>query len=397
MPESVHRTLTERIKELSVLHKTARLMTQDNLSERDVIREVVALLPSGWQYPEITLARISVAEIDERTPGFLTTEWRQSAEFFVSSQMRGEVEVVYLEPKPEETEGPFLAEERELIESVADMICSFMRHKLSERDILRNNAGLEDLVASRTAELNLKNRQLDSEVHRHRAAREQIEEYQARLRRLATELSLAEARERREIASDLHGQIIQEFAFMKLRLQQLRGDAVFSGFDRQLEEMLTLLEIAIKHTRQLTFEISPPILYELGLIPAMEWLAENYQKRHSIEIGVKAPGKKLELTDALKITLFKCVQELLSNVVKHAKADRVAISCAQQKTGIEIAVSDNGRGFEMEAPASSDISVSGFGLFSIRERLRCFGGEMKIESHPGNGSTIILTVPVDHP
>ncbi|MCC6477492.1 sensor histidine kinase [bacterium] len=353
----MQRTLNERIKELSVLHKTARLMIQDDLSECEVIREVVALLPSGWQYPDVTQARICVADIDERTPGFRQADWRQSAEFLVSSEQRGTIDVVYLEQKPDESEGPFLAEERELIDSVADMICSFMRHKSTER--------------------------------------EQVEDYQARLRRLATELSLAEARERREIASDLHGQIIQEFAFMKMRLQQLRGDAVFSGFDRQLEEMLTLLEIAIKHTRQLTFEISPPILYELGLIPAIEWLAENYQHRHRIEIRVESKRKKFELSEALKITLFKCVQELLSNVVKHAQAGRVSISCTQNQNCTAITVSDNGCGFDPQV--SSANSGSGFGLFSIRERLRCFGGDMQIRSALGSGTTITLSVPVERP
>ena len=226
-------------------------------------------------------------------------------------------------------------------------------------------------------------------------AQHQIEEYQSRLRQLATELSLAEERERREIAVALHDNIIQEFAFIKLRVAQFRGDAVFCGFERNLEEILSLIEGAIQSTRRLTFNISPPVLYELGLSAALEWLAEQYAKRHQLQIQAQLKAQTNKLPEALRITLFKCVQELLTNVVKYAQASHVLIKLQAQNNQLCIVVVDNGIGFDVsriEAVAGAD---HGFGLFSIRERLKSFGGEMVVKSEIGKGTTVTLSAPLE--
>ena len=154
-----------------------------------------------------------------------------------------------------------------------------------------------------------------------------MQENQARLRQLATKLTLTDARERREIAVRLHDEIIQEFAFIKLRVAQFRGDAVFCGFERNLEEILALLDGAIQDTRRLTFEISAPILYELGLAAALEWLGEQYQKRHKLRVRVQQQALPAQLSEAVRVTLFQCVQELLTNAVKYAACRTVHIAC----------------------------------------------------------------------
>jgi signal transduction histidine kinase len=177
-------------------------------------------------------------------------------------------------------------------------------------------ASLETLLAERTEALRRTGEQLSLEVERHREAQRRIDEDQSRLRRLATELSLAEARERREIAVALHDEIIQEFAFVKLRIGQFRGDAVFYGFERSLEEILALLERAILQTRRLTFDLSPPVLYDLGLGAALEWLAERYLQRHRLRVELDLdPDRSTSIPEAVRVTLYKCVQELLTNVV----------------------------------------------------------------------------------
>ncbi|MBL0060896.1 MAG: hypothetical protein IPP40_05250 [bacterium] len=248
--------LQERVKELTALHKTARLLQDDDRSMRDVLRDVVALLPAAWQYPEIAAARICFRNVDESSSGFQTTPWIQSAKFTPLLGEDGILQIVYLEERPTEDEGPFLAEERELVDSVAEMLRSYVQHKLA-------NENLELQVQERTSEL----------------------------RRLATELSLAEARKNREIAVDLHDHVIQEFAFIKLRAQQFRGDAVFCGFENRFDEIIALIERAIQFTRRLTFEISTPILYELGLSAALEWLAEHYEQHHKLSTKVKPQSR----------------------------------------------------------------------------------------------------------
>ncbi len=353
------RKLQERVKELTALHKTARLLQDDDRSMRDVLCDVVALLPAAWQYPEITAARISFRAFNEASPGFQVTPWMQSAMFTPQSGEEGILQVVYLEERPREDEGPFLAEERELIDSVAEMLRSYILHKLA-------NENLELLIQERTSEL----------------------------RRLATELSLAEARKNREIAADLHDHVIQEFAFIKLRAQQFRGDAVFCGFENRFDEIIALIERAIQFTRRLTFEISTPILYELGLSAALEWLAEHYEQHHKLRTKTKLDPIVRNLPEAVNITVFRCVQELLTNCVKYAQAKTVHIETKCEGHWFTLTVNDDGVGFDTTKLEQSAVR-EGFGLFSIRERLRHFGGSMILVSNIGHGTKVTLAVPLE--
>ena len=385
MQDLILHKLQERVKELTALHRTARILQDDRRSDGEVLREIVWLLPAAWQYPEVTEARIRFDDLTEATPRFRETPWTQMAQFTARSTHRGSIEVAYLEERPPEAEGPFLAEERDLIESLADMLGSYFQHQLAGREIQAAQENLERLIAARTEEL-------AREVAEHREARRQIEDYQDRLRRLATEMALNDERRRREVAVDLHDHIIQEFAFIKLRIQQFRGDAIFCGFERNLDEIVSLLEGAIQHTRVLTFEISTPILYELGLPAALEWLAEQYEKRHKLKIKLNLEGNSASLPEAVRVTLFKCVQELLTNIVKYAQASRVTLTMKHEAKHLWIEVADNGCGFDATKLEAAGNAEHGFGLFSIRERLKYFGGEMLLRSVIGKGTTVRLSV-----
>ncbi len=358
-PDLTLHKLQERVKELTALHKSARLLQDDERPMRDVLHDVVALLPAAWQYPDIATARVNLGDIVEASPGFRETKWMQSSRFIPRPGQEGFVQIAYLEERPAEHEGPFLAEERDLIDSLAEMIRSYVQHKLA-------NENLELLVQERTSEL----------------------------RRLATELSLAEARKNREIAADLHDHVIQEFAFIKLRAQQFRGDAVFCGFENRFDEIIALLERAIQFTRRLTFEISTPILYELGLAAALEWLAEHYEQHHKLSTKVNLTSASPNLPEAVSITLFRCVQELLTNCVKYSQAENVLITSKVESHWFFITVQDDGIGFDTLSLKQSTAREA-FGLFSIRERLRHFGGSMILESTIGKGTTVRLAVPVE--
>jgi signal transduction histidine kinase len=255
---------------------------------------------------------------------------------------------------------------------------------------------LEMLLAERTEALCRSNEQLHIEIEQNREARLRIEDNQNRLRRLATELSLAEARERREIAVALHDDIIQEFAFVKLRIAQFRGDAVFHGFERNLEEILALLERALQQMRSLTFDLSPPVLYDLGLSAALEWLSERYFKRHKLRVELDLRLERPErLPEALRVTVYKCVQELLTNVVKYAQESTAQLLLRRDGSMLILEVADHGTGFDPERLSWLAGPQHAFGLFSIRERVRSFGGEMTIRSAPGAGTTVRLTLPAE--
>jgi PAS domain S-box-containing protein len=114
--------LGERVKELTVLHRAARVLQNEELTKDEVMRELIALLPAGWQYPEVTAARIRLGDAERATPNFIVTPWMQRTDFKTTDGKLGEVEVAYLEERPAAHEGPFLSEERTMIDSVAEML-----------------------------------------------------------------------------------------------------------------------------------------------------------------------------------------------------------------------------------------------------------------------------------
>ncbi|MBU0679410.1 MAG: sensor histidine kinase [Verrucomicrobia bacterium] len=219
--------------------------------------------------------------------------------------------------------------------------------------------------------------------------------YQEELRSLASELSLAEERERRRIATLMHDEVTQTLALMAIRLGQLLAKDVGKDSLSLLEEVSDLLDKSIHQTRTLTFELSSPILYELGLEPALQWLAEQLEEQHGITTEWHGDGDKKPLTDDLCVVLFQTVRELLVNVRKHARASHVDVSCSRENNCVKIVVKDDGSGFTPAAIGRHNPKAGGFGLFSIRERLGRLGASVKIDSEPGAGTLVTLTAPLN--
>lgn len=361
MADSLQQRLQERVKELTALHRTARLLQDTGQPVDAVVPAVAALLPPAWQHPDICEGRIRCGERVWTTPGFRESPWHQHETFRLRDGGTGAVEVVYLEERPPADEGPFLAEERELIRSLADLMRAYFQHRRDDEAILSANERLERQVAERTASL----------------------------RRLAAEVSLAEERERRSIAADLHDHLGQGLALIRIRLQRLRGDAALGGHGPALDELVALSDQAIRYTRGLTFELSPPVLYELGLGPALEWLGEETARKHGLQVKVRDRAR-CPLADDLKVMLWKSARELLHNVVKHAGARRVEIGLAARAGGIVLEVADDGCGFDA-GQARRDAGER-FGLFSIAERLHQLGGRLELDTAPGRGTRVRLVV-----
>lgn len=218
--------------------------------------------------------------------------------------------------------------------------------------------------------------------------------YQDKLRSLASELSLAEERERRRIATDLHDRIGQTLAITKIKLGALMESVSSQNLVNGLEEIRGLIEQTIGHTRSLTLELSPPILYELGFEAAVEWLTEQIQAQHGILTQFESDDYPRSLEDDVRMLLFKGIQELLFNVVKHARARTVNVSLRKDGDGIEIVVEDDGVGFDTEESKSKIGQMGGFGLFNICERLDHLGGQFRVASKPGRGTRVTISAPL---
>lgn len=216
---------------------------------------------------------------------------------------------------------------------------------------------------------------------------------ESRLRHLASELSLAEERERRRIATNLHDRIGQTLSICKLKLESLQETKPPNQYSGLIDEVRELLDQTIKDTRLLTFELSPPVLYMLGLEAALEGLASQMQDQHGILCDFEDYGKSAHLDDDVRAVLFQAVRELLFNVVKHAQADSVKVSIWKYDGEIRINVEDDGIGFDASQLSPQTYKADGFGLFIISERLNCIGGHLEINSEPGSGTLITLTAP----
>lgn len=226
-------------------------------------------------------------------------------------------------------------------------------------------------------------------------AEEQIRQYQWQLRSLATEIGLAEERERRRIATGLHDQVVQMLALAKIRLGSFESD--LQGSDEQKESLKSIrrvIDSAIQETRALTFELSPPVLYELGLVPALEWLAERTERKEGLSCSLHREATRLPIPVDHAVVLFQAMRELINNVIQHACASRIDIHVAADQETVQLAVRDDGLGFD---PAGLEIVAHQedhhFGLFNIRERIRQLGGRFEVESKPGQGCRIGLVVP----
>ncbi|MCI0417205.1 sensor histidine kinase, partial [bacterium] len=193
---------------------------------------------------------------------------------------------------------------------------------------------------------------------------------------------------------ELHDSIGQSLAMTNMKLSAIRQLSLPVEVAPEIDELRRLLEAAIRLTRSLSFDLSPPVLHDLGLEAALDWLVERTEQEHSIRVEFEDDGNDKPLDENLRNLLFTMVQELVFNVVKHAKATDAKISVWREGKQIQIEVHDNGCGFEVPSAVPEPDNSRGFGLFSIRERLRYFGGCLAIQSHPESGTRVRLTAPL---
>ena len=215
--------------------------------------------------------------------------------------------------------------------------------------------------------------------------------YLSRLRRLSSEVVLSEERERRRIASDIHDGLGDELTLARITAADL---ASAHPTDPRLPTLTRILDRCIQDARALTFALAPPVLHEIGLHAALEWLAERQNLGSGVQMSFAGPPEPPGLTEAERILCYRSVRELLRNVVTHSEARSAVVTARVYAGRYEIEVLDDGRGFDVEQ-ALSHADGAGFGLFSIRERLRDLRGQLLVSSTMGSGSRLTMRLPVD--
>jgi len=236
---------------------------------------------------------------------------------------------------------------------------------------------------------------INRDITDRKKAEEKMQAYQEQLRALSSELLRTEERERRHLASDLHDSICQYLALAQIQLSNLGKSATGREVAETRKSIHELLDLALTEARSLTNELSPPMLYHVGLAPALISLAEQMQKQYGLRIAVHCPDVLANIQDDdLRAALFRATRELLINIVKHAQSKRANVTLRQDGEQFQIEVSDTGVGFDFANIEKRKKQKGGFGLFSIGERLNHLGGNMEISSQPGKGTRVNISVPL---
>jgi len=264
--------------------------------------------------------------------------------------------------------------------------------KRAEKALRDAKDALEHRVAERTGELRQTVEALQQEIARRESAENVLRERSEQLRALASELTLAEQRERRRLAEVLHDELQQLLVGAKFRLTMLSraGDARVKQLADEVED---LLHRSIECSRTLTGELSPPILHHGGLLAALEWLVVWMQEKHALAVDLQTDGSAEPGSEEMRVLLFQSARELLFNAAKHAKVSRARVCLERRNEHIVLTVADDGVGFDPDAAIPRAGRPGGFGLFSIRERLSLLAGQLEIDSAPDRGSRFRMLVP----
>lgn len=349
--------LGERVKELTALHRAAHIL-QEGQTTAGWLQELVSVLPPAWQYPEVTAARIQLGELEFATPGFTRTPWTMGAEVVGSDGLRGAIEVVYLEERPAEDEGPFLAEERELIDSLAEMMRSAIDRRRAEE-------------AQRGSEAAL------------RASYDQIQD-------LVGRLIVAQEAERTRIARELHDDINQQLAALSIALSGLRR-RLADGADVR-DELARLQQRTVEmsnEVRHLSHELHPGVLQHAGLVAALRAHCAEFRSQHGIEVTLRTEDLD-GIRPEVALCLYRVTQEALQNIARHAHARYVRVSLVHTADRLELTIGDDGQGFDLAEVRRA----GGLGLISLDERVRLVRGNLRIDTRPQWGTEVWVQVPL---
>ena len=229
------------------------------------------------------------------------------------------------------------------------------------------------------------------------AANDLLIDYQNRLKALAFKLTIAGEKERKSIASDLHDNVAQALALLRMEVATVMKRSSDQATLPLLKEISETLLKTLNETRNLMSDLSSPSMNEIGLRAAIsEWLEKNIGERHKIktELIDNTNSNRNLFNEDEKIILFRNVRELLVNTVKHARANEVSVIFDSDQFNRKISVVDDGEGFDFLAISGyKKDKEKGYGLFSVEERMYDLEGSVEIKSSPGNGTTIVLTLP----
>jgi len=229
-------------------------------------------------------------------------------------------------------------------------------------------------------------------------ARDVTEEKSMRdnLRYYLSQITRAQEEERKRIARELHDDTSQVLYAVSRQVDNFLRDNVHLAPDQAafLKDLHQQLNVALEEVHRFSQALRPPMLDDLGLLPAVRWLVDEMGKFMETEIDLKGSGAERRFPSDVELTLFRAIQEALTNVWRHAEASKAEVNIEFCESTIRVSVSDNGKGFEPPGNAESLLRTGKLGLAGIEERVRLLGGSLKVQSEPGKGTTLVAEAPI---
>ncbi|HLP19677.1 MAG TPA: sensor histidine kinase, partial [Chitinophagales bacterium] len=343
--------LNERVKELNCLYRISEISYNRDLSIEQVAEQSLDILASSYQYHENVCVCICFDGVRYHSKKFIETPWMQQADIVLQGQVAGDIRAYYMIEMPPADEGPFLKEERWLINSVARVISTATERKLAEEETRRS---------------------------------------QTELRQLSAHLQTVREDERTSIAREIHDELGQQLTGLKMDVSWLKKLTTDSVVLDKLQGMLALIDDTIKTVRRISSDLRPGILDDLGLLSALEWQSNEFEKRTGITSDFNALDITASFSRDVATGVFRIYQESLTNVARHANAQKVSTLIEQRDNELILTITDDGVGFDISRVGDKKT----LGLLGMRERALMFNGKLTIESQKQKGTIIILKVPL---
>lgn len=225
---------------------------------------------------------------------------------------------------------------------------------------------------------------------------QRLAETERRFRAISRGVLRAQEAERSRISRDLHDGVGQSLTALKMQIELLARDAAVAGspFQGRLATVRDVADQALHEIRLISQQIRPQILDNLGLVATLRWLARTFEQQTGVRTAFTCGTLTAARDPDVETLLYRVAQESLTNVAKHAQASSVSIELRENGDGLSLHVQDDGVGFELPSPGTDD-EERGFGLHSMRDRVRLFGGRFAVRSSPGRGTAVEVDVAAD--
>ncbi|MCB0495397.1 MAG: transporter substrate-binding domain-containing protein [Cyclobacteriaceae bacterium] len=331
--------LEDRNKELNCLYAVSKLISDEHNSIESILQEAAELIPKSWQYSDIACSRIKCSFGEFVSANFGESEWKLVAPITTNKEDSGTIEVFYSEKRPERFEGPFLEEERNLIDALGELLGNMLNVKGAEQKIIATIMDTED-------------------------------------------------QERKRISKEIHDSLGQTLSAIALNMDMVDKeiDLLSEKQQERFKKVATLVNDAVVESRNIAHNLMPSTLNDFGYSLAVENMIDSLEGATDIQFKFYSNYEPDLLDQTVELGLYRITQEAVNNSIKHSDAKSITIQLMCYPDMVILTIEDDGKGFD---PKNTD-EISRFGLNSMENRARSINAEFSIDSELGKGTVVTL-------